>query len=214
MVTGKVRFSYFYGITAARDTDDAGVEKLKFRTQILIDKTDKETLDKIRECIKATTRDPKALQKWGGAVPAKMKLPLRDGDTETDDDGKPLNPEIYAGKLFMNVSTSDKPGIVGPNGKPPYLVDDAGNPRIDNENGGFKYDPQFIVSGDFGRVSLKFYGYANKGNKGVTAGLNNIQLMEKGEQIGGKKRAEDDFADGFVEDAEVAISDDPLAGLL
>jgi|HubBroStandDraft_2_1064218.scaffolds.fasta_scaffold109997_2 hypothetical protein len=224
MVTGKVRASYFFGIVPAKDTDDNGNEVIKFRTQILIDKTDKETLLKIKACIAATMKDPKAIQKWGGSVPAKMKTPLRDGDTETNEDGEPLPKDIYGGKWFMNVGTTDKPGILGPNGEPPYLLDDEGHPLRDNVHGGLKYDPQFIVSGDYVRVSLKFYGYKNKGNKGVTAGLNNIQLLKKGEQIGGKRRAEDDFADGFVDDddpendpigANAAFDDDdPLKALL
>lgn len=224
MVTGKVRTSYFFGIVPAKDTDDDGNEKIKYRTQLLIPKNDKETLDKIRACCSAVTKDPKALQKWGGQVPAKLKTPLRDGDTEEGEDGKPLDKSIYGGCYFMNVGTSDKPGVLGPppNNEPPYLMDDNGEPRRDSEHGGFKYDPQFIVSGDYVRVSLKFYGYKNKGNKGITAGLNNIQLLQKGVQIGGRKRAEDDFADGFVDDDAPAGStnedfdavDDPLAGLL
>lgn len=202
MVTGKVRASYFYGIIPAQDEDDSGEKRTKFRLQIIIDKDDKETLQKIKACCSATTKDPKALAKWGGEVPGKLKLPLRDGDTETDDDGKSLDPAIYKNKYFMNIGTFDKPGILGPDGEPPYIRDEAGNAVRDPEFGGYKYDRQFIVSGDFVRVSLKFYGYKNKGNKGITAGLNNIQLLKKGEQIGGRRRAEDDFNDGFVDDSD------------
>lgn len=221
MVTGKVRASYFFGITPAQDKDDDGNIKIKYRLQIIIDKTDKDTLTKYKACLEATKRDPKALSKWGGAVPGKLTLPLRDGDTETDDDGKPMDKEIYGGKFFMNVGTFDKPGIIGPDGQPPYLLDETGDPVIDREHGGKKYDPQFIVSGDHVRVSLKFYGYAAKGKKGITAGLNNIQLIHKGTQIGGRRKAEDDFNDGFVDDPAPAgetsdgfdNADDPLAAL-
>lgn len=223
MVTGKVRASYFFGIIPAKDKDDDGNEKIKFRTQLIIPKTDKVTLDKIKACCAAVTKDPKALQKWGGTVPGKLNLPLRDGDTETGEDGKPLPKDIYGGCYFMNVGTTDKPGVLGPDGEPPYMVNDEGKPKIDDEFGGFRYHPQFIVSGDYVRVSLKFYGYKNKGNKGITAGLNNIQLLQKGQQIGGRRRAEDDFADGFVDDDAPAttgtagfdeVENDPLAGLL
>lgn len=227
MVTGKVRASYFFGIVPANDKDDNGNEVIKFRTQILIPMSDKDTLEKIHACCKAVTRDPKALAKWGGSVPGKLTLPLRNGNTEEDDDGKPLNPEVYKDMFFMNINsgnsqdgTPQKPGVIGPNGEPPYLMDDNGMPQKDRQYGGSKYDPQFIVSGDYIRVSLRFYAYAVKGKKGISCALNNIQLLKKGEPLGGRKSAQDDFADGFVDDSEPADqaegfdADDPLSGLL
>jgi len=38
------------------------------------------------------------------------------------------------------------------------------------------------------------------GNKGIACGLNNLQKLRDGEPLGGKSRAEDDFADDDDDD--------------
>lgn len=50
-----------------------------------------------------------------------------------------------------------------------------------------------MVSGDYIRASLNLYPFNTNGNKGIAVGLNNIQLVEKGEPLGGASAAEDDF---------------------
>jgi hypothetical protein len=221
MVTAKVRTSYFYAIVPAEDKDDAGNSKTLFRTQIIIDKTDKVTLDRMKACIKAAIQEATG-KKWNGTTPAKLALPLRDGDTETGEDGKPLPPDIYSGKWFMNVKTADKPGIVGTEldaeGQPLplYLRNAAGEPQVDDLYGGYKFNPHAINSGDYVRVSLNFYGYSYMGKKGVSAGLNNVQFLSKGLPLGSKRSASQDFADGFVDDEadETQTGEDALSGLL
>ncbi|MNV25452.1 hypothetical protein D3C71_1165480 [compost metagenome] len=54
-------------------------------------------------------------------------------------------------------------------------------------------DSTEVYSGCFGRVSLNFYAFDTKGNKGVAAGLNNVQKMSDGDYLGGRSSAEDDF---------------------
>lgn len=39
-----------------------------------------------------------------------------------------------------------------------------------------------------------FYAFNSNGNKGIACGLNNLQKIADGEPLGGKSRAEDDFA--------------------
>ena len=51
-----------------------------------------------------------------------------------------------------------------------------------------------VYSGCYGRVSLNFYAYFVNGNRGIAAGLNNIQKIRDGEPLAGKSRAEDDFS--------------------
>ena len=46
-----------------------------------------------------------------------------------------------------------------------------------------------------GRASINFYAFNSNGNKGIACGLNNLQKIRDGEPLGGKSRAEDDFAD-------------------
>ena len=48
-------------------------------------------------------------------------------------------------------------------------------------------------SGCYGRISVNFYGYNSNGNRGIAAGLGNIQKLHEGEPLGGKSDAKDDF---------------------
>ena len=51
-----------------------------------------------------------------------------------------------------------------------------------------------IVGGDFGHVLLNFYYYDANGNKGVSAGLNGVMLVEKtSEPFSGSKSAFEAF---------------------
>jgi len=168
VVTGEVRFSYANVMRPRVNTMNG---KEEYSTQVLIPKTDKETVAAIKAAGKA------ALQaKWGDKIPAKVRNPLRDGDTETKSDGSSLGSE-YAGHFFMTVKTSAdrKPGV----------VDAKGRDLIDSDA---------IVSGDYGRVSLNAYAYDAAGNKGVAFGLNHVMLARKGEQLGGgRSSAASDF---------------------
>ena len=49
-------------------------------------------------------------------------------------------------------------------------------------------------SGVYGRASINLYAFNSNGNKGIACGLNNLQKIRDGEPLGGKSRAEDDFA--------------------
>ena len=55
-------------------------------------------------------------------------------------------------------------------------------------------------SGVKGRASISFYAYNVNGNRGVACGLNNLQKLADGTPLGGKARAEDDFATEDVDD--------------
>ena len=52
-----------------------------------------------------------------------------------------------------------------------------------------------VYSGVYGRASINFYAFNSNCNKGIACGLNNLQKISDGEPLGGKTRAEDDFAD-------------------
>ena len=51
-----------------------------------------------------------------------------------------------------------------------------------------------MYSGVIGRASINLYAYNVNGNRGIAAGLNNLQKIADGTPLGGKSRAEDDFA--------------------
>ena len=51
-----------------------------------------------------------------------------------------------------------------------------------------------MYSGCVGRASINMYAYNVNGNRGIACGLNNLQKLADGTPLGGKSRAEDDFA--------------------
>jgi len=183
VITGKVRLSYAHVFEPA--SVDGGDEK--YSTAILIPKTDKETLRKIKEATDAAKELGKS--KWNGKIPANCKTPLRDGDSERPDD------ETYAGCYFLNASSKNKPGIAKPIGK--------------GADGKTKFqeitDTTEVYSGCYAKVSLNFYPFDTKGNKGVAAGLNNIVKVQDGDFLGGRSNVNDDFAG---EDFETDLGDD------
>lgn len=159
VTTGEVRASYFSAL-APRKNELSG--KDEFSTQILIPKTDTETIAALKAAAKEAL-----VAKFGDKIPKNVRNPLRDGDTETKQDGSPLGKE-YQGHFFCNVKSTSKPGA----------IDTHGNDLIGADD---------IVSGDYIRVSLNAYAYSQAGNNGVSFGLNNILLVRKGEPLGGAK---------------------------
>lgn len=162
VVTGKVRLSYV-NLFTPRVGPNGG--DAKYSVCVLIPKTDKATLDKVKAAIEAAKEAGKA--NWGGKIPAGVKTPLRDGDTERDS-------AEYKGHYFINANSKQKPGVV-----------DAQLNAV--------MDASEVYSGAYGRVSLNFYAYNQSGNKGVGAGLQNVQKLADGEPLSGRSRAEDDF---------------------
>ena len=55
-------------------------------------------------------------------------------------------------------------------------------------------DQSEVYSGCYGRISVTFYGYNSNGNRGIAAGLGNIQKLKDGEPLGGRNSATDDFS--------------------
>ena len=104
VVTGEVRFSYVH-VFQPREDDDG---QARYSMCILIPKTDKATLDKIRRAVEAA-KQLGVQTKWGGKLPANLKMPLRDGDAERPDD------EAFKGHFFINCNSRTKPGVVEPN---------------------------------------------------------------------------------------------------
>lgn len=173
VVFGPVRFSYAHVFTPYSMDGDS--KNAKYQTGILIDKSDKVTLDAINQAIDQAKEDAK-LSKWKGSIPKKLELPLRDGDDKdpADDD--------YANKMYLNAKCTTRPGVVH--------ISDRNTPLNEDE---FK-------SGDWGYVSISFYGYDTNGNKGIAVGLNNIMKSCDGVPMGGRISAEADFADVPVDE--------------
>lgn len=150
----------------------------KFSVSLIIPKSDTKTIEKIKAAIQAAYEEGQGKLKGNGkSVPALsvLKTPLRDGDAERPDD------EAYADAYFINANSATAPGI----------VDADRNPILDRSE---------VYSGVYGRASINFYAFNSNGNKGIACGLNNLQKIKDGEPLGGKSRAEDDFATEDDED--------------
>ena len=102
VITGKdSRLSYFNGWEPK--SINGGPEK--YSVSVLIPKDDVKTIKAIEEAIDAAIEE--GVGKFGGKKPNKaaIKLPLRDGDIERDD-------EAYKGHYFINANSTSAPQIV------------------------------------------------------------------------------------------------------
>ncbi len=147
----------------------------KYSVSLIIPKSDTVTIEKIKKAIRAAYENGESKLKGSGkTVPAlsAIKTPLRDGDTERPDD------ETYKNSYFINANSDSDHA--------PGIVDAARQPIIDHAE---------VYSGVYGRASISFYAFNSNGNRGIACGLNNLQKIRDGEPLGGRMRAEDDFAD-------------------
>lgn len=170
VVTGIVRLSYEHVWEPA----SINGSNPKYSVSLIIPKDDVKTIAAINQAVENAIKDGAA--KFGGKIPPKgaLKLPLRDGDTERDD-------EAYRNAYFVNANSTTAPQI----------VDRAVQPILDRNE---------VYSGCYARVSINFYAFNSNGNKGVACGLGNIQKVRDGEPLGGKTSAADDFSTDLDDD--------------
>lgn len=170
VVTSKVRLSYC-SLFQPRAAEEGGEEK--YSCTILIPKSDKATIAKVKAAIEAAkAAGADKLKDKNGKMPATVKIPVHDGDGEKPNGGE--YGEECKGHYVINASSKQKPGI----------VDSQLNEIIDSTE---------VYSGCYGKVSINFYAFNTKGNKGIASGLNNVQKIADGDYLGGRSRAEDDF---------------------
>lgn len=163
VVTGVVRLSY--ANVWEPKSINGGEEK--YSVSLIIPKSDKKTIDAINAAVDAAIKE--GVGKFGGKIPNKaaLKLPLRDGDTERED-------EAYKDSFFVNANSTT----------PPQIVDSKVQPILDRNE---------VYSGVYARVSITFYAFNSNGNRGIACGLGNIQKVRDGEPLSSRSNAEDDF---------------------
>ncbi|WP_026460593.1 DUF2815 family protein [Schaalia suimastitidis] len=164
VVTGEVRLSYAHLF----EPQSIQGSKPKYSVSLIIPKSDRETIGKIERAIDAAIEVGTA--KFGGKRPNKaaLKLPLRDGDTERDD-------EAYADCFFVNANST----------LPPEVVDQDLNLVLSVAE---------VYSGCYARVSLNFYAFNTNGNRSIACGLGNEQRLRDDEPLGaGRISSADDF---------------------
>lgn len=117
-----------------------------------------------------------AKEKWPNGV-KNLRSPFL--DAEEKDDG-----DHAKGMVLIRASSKQKPG----------LVDARGNNVEDEAE---------VYAGRWCVASLRCFAYDRNGNRGVSFGLQNVQLLDHDEPIGGGRvRAEDEFE---------AVSDDEVS---
>ena len=156
------RASYLH----AFEPDSINGSDPKYSVSLIIDKKDTDLIAKIKKAVEQAKEDGKS--KWGGKIPANLKLPLRDGDLDRPED------EAYAGAYFINANSKQAPQVVDRNVQPIL-------------------DQSELYSGCYIRASVTFYAYNSNGNKGIAAGLGNIQRVRNGEPLGSRMNAKDEF---------------------
>ncbi len=177
VVTSEVRLSYAQ-LFEPKAVEEGGEKK--YSVAILFPKKDKALLTKLEAAIEAAKVVGKD-KRWGGKIPKNLKTPIRDGDEKEEVD------EAYAGHYYINCTSTTKPGV----------VDKNLDPVLDKDE---------VYSGCYGRVSINFFPFDVSGNKGIAAGLNNVQKLRDGERLSGRDSAETDFAEAL----EGAEDDDLL----
>lgn len=125
--------------------------------------------------------------KWGpdkAKWPQNLRSPFRDqAERAKEVDGKRILPAGHEeGAIFLNLKSSQRPGVVDQN------VQDI-------------LDESQFYAGCFARASVNAYAYDQKGNRGVSFGLGNIQKVKDGEPLGNRARPESDFAPIAVEES-------------
>lgn len=182
--TNPARISYAK-IFKPEKNDLSGKEE--YSCMVLVPKADTKTVSALKNAIKTAIKG-----RFGDKQPKGIRIPLRDGD-KSGDGGVPSGAEAgqapYGDHYFINCK----------NTRPPTIVDQKRRDIL---------DPNQIVSGDYVRVSVNAFGYDNK-SKGVSFGLNAVQLVRKGDPLGSSFNAQNAF-DDLPEQEEVKESSDDI----
>ena len=181
--TNPARISYAK-IFKPEKNDLSGKEE--YSCMVLIPKSDTKTVSALKQAIKTAIKG-----RFGDKQPNGIRIPLRDGD-KTGDGGVPSGAEAgkapYGDHYFINCKNTRQPAIVD-------------QKRRDI------LDPNQIVSGDYVRGSVNAFGYDNK-SKGVSFGLNAVQLVRKGDPLGSSFNAQNAFEDLPEQEAVTEPADD------
>lgn len=164
VVTGKVRFSYV-NVFAPIGQEEG--KPPKYSVALIIPKTDEDTIANINLAVADCKRENKEI--WGGYIPDDLRGGLRDGDLEKND-------PAYDGCMFINASSTTRPGVVYEN------LEDITKPSD-------------FYSGCYGIAAITFYAYNNGYKlKGIGCTINNLMKTDDGERLGGFSTPSEDFA--------------------
>ena len=176
-------------------------EEPRYRTDVIISKDDVKNIEAIKLAINEAIKEAqepkgslagkdlkaaKATGKWHSA--------LKDGDLERPED------EAYKNAYFIspwgNKNWNDNGLQICDVREKPITKD---TPDASSK----------IYSGCYVTISVKFFGYENRGNMGTGCCLGAVLTYEKGEPLSGKTTAQSEFADDIKEaQEEASLPDD------
>lgn len=145
----------------------------------------------LRNAVKA-----KAEEKWGAKLPVKLGSPIRKCSEVQDGEGQPkYGPELANHWQITANTYKQQPNIV--DDKNHKINDVIGTESIDEMKQRVRDE---AYSGRWARISVNPAVYDTDGNRGVKLYLQNVQLFEHDDVLGGRNaKAEDDFTPIGVE---------------
>lgn len=160
--------------------------KPKVSTAVLVPKSDTTTVEALRAAVREVIAE-----KWGTKPPKSLRIPLNDGDSS--------DYEEQAGHIVFNASSIRRVPVVGTDLLP------FSDERIAEE----------VYGGQKARVAVRAFAYEADGSKGVSFGLQMVQILGGGDRFGGGiASAESLFGPAQPSDSQPAADEDPLEGLL
>lgn len=126
--------------------------------------------------------------KWGQNIPPNLRIPIRSAAEKADKAG------YEDGQFFVNTTGNEPPQLVGP----------------DNTPVGEQKALQMFYAGCWVNAYLRAFAYDQRGNKGVSLGLNAVQWLSDGDRLGNRVDATKVFSPQAVQGAAQA---DPFAGM-
>ena len=166
IVTGEGRASYAFVFVPQKD--DKGNEK--YRMTLLLPKSAPEEIKRLKDIAMAVGVEAFGPNFADQVRSGQLRWPFRDGDSTHPGD------KVYAGHVYISMRQ-----------------DASRRPQIVDHNRVEILTPEGFGSGDYCRVSGRFFAYNNAGNRGVSFSLGNIQKTRKGERIDNTVDAKTEF---------------------
>lgn len=160
VTTGIVRLSFVHLGKPYSSSPDVPA---RYSCALLVPKSDSTTIFALRDAQKAALARGVERGTFQGGVPKDWHDTIKDGD-ESDR-------EEEHGHWVLNVSS--------PADRRPAVVDRNVNLISDDDL------PTRAYSGVYARVALGAFAYNRSGNRGVSFGLNHVQIARDGEPLGG-----------------------------
>ena len=162
IVTGKVVLHYSRLFSPSKNNKEYNYTT-KYGSTIIIDKGDKETLNKIETAIS------NAVLQGNFSADTNINLPLKDGDV--------IHPGeiVFENSMYLYASSIIKPTVVNHKLLPILPTDGE------------------FISGTYAKVSMNFEPYNFNGKCGVSAKLINVQILPGNKLSELQSKPEDDF---------------------